>query len=52
MTSIHAGLPSVNHVTVDLIIFTCLDFREFVILELFVKSRICELSISMIVALL
>ena len=34
--------------TVDLVIFTYLDFREFVILGLFTKSRIRELSISMI----
>ena len=34
--------------TVDLIILACLDFREFVIFLLFVMSRICELSISMI----
>ena len=36
--------------TVDLVIFACLDFREFVILELYTKSRIRELSISMIVS--
>ena len=29
-------------------IFACSDFREFVILELCTKSRIRELSISMI----
>ena len=32
----------------DLVIFACLDFRDFVILGLFTKSRIYELSISMI----
>ena len=32
----------------DLVIFACLDFREFVILGLFTKSRNRELSISMI----
>ena len=37
-----------NLITVDLVIFACLGFREFVILELFTKSRIRELSISMI----
>ena len=35
-------------ITVDLVIFTCLDFREFFILKFFTKSRLCELSISMI----
>ena len=34
--------------TVDLVISACLDFREFVILGLFMKARICQLSISMI----
>ena len=38
--------------TLDFVIFECFDFREFVILGLFVKSRIRELSILMIVALL
>ena len=38
-----------NHLdTVDLIIFACLNFREFVILVLFTKSIIRELSILMI----
>ena len=32
----------------DQVIFACLDFRDFVILGLFTKSRIYELSISMI----
>ena len=36
------------NITVGLVIFACLDFREFVILGLFTKSRIGELSISMI----
>ena len=36
------------HNTVFRVIFACLGFREFVILELFTKSRIRELSISMI----
>ena len=34
--------------TVDLVIFACLDFREFVILRHFTKYRIRELSILMI----
>ena len=34
--------------TVDLVIFACLDFREFVVLGLFTRSRIRKLSISMI----
>ena len=34
--------------TIDLVIFACLDSREFVILGLFTKSRIRELSTSMI----
>ena len=34
--------------TVDLVIFACLDFREFVIWGLFTKSRILKCSISMI----
>ena len=29
-----------NVYTVDLLIFACLDFREFVILEIFAKSKI------------
>ena len=33
--------------TVDLVIFMCLDFREFVILELFMKSRTYKVSILM-----
>ena len=37
-----------SKITVDLVIFACLDFREFVIWGLFTKSRIRELSISMI----
>ena len=32
----------------DLVIFACLDFREFVIFELLAKSRIRELPILMI----
>ena len=35
-------------ITVDPVIFACLDFREFVILGLFAMSRIRKLSISMI----
>ena len=31
--------------TVDLVIFACLDFREFVILWLYTKSRIREITI-------
>ena len=31
--------------TVDIVIFVCLDFREFVILGLFTSARIRELSI-------
>ena len=38
--------------TVDLVIFACFYFREFIISELFMKSRILELSILMIVVLL
>ena len=38
-------MASENIHTVDLLIFACLDFREFVIFGLFVKSRIRELSI-------
>ena len=34
--------------TVDLVIFACLDYREFVILGLFTKFRTRKLSISMI----
>ena len=34
--------------TVNLVIFACLDGREFVVLRLFKKSRIRELTISMI----
>ena len=34
--------------TVDLVIFACLDFYAFIILRLFVMSRICELLMSMI----
>ena len=34
--------------TVDLVIFACLDFREFVIFGLFAKSRIREILTSMI----
>ena len=34
--------------TVDLVISVCLDFREFGILGLFMKARICQLSIFMI----
>ena len=34
--------------TVDLVIFACLNFREFVILRLFARSRLRELSILMI----
>ena len=34
--------------TVDLVIIACLDFREFVIFELFTQSKIRKLSISMI----
>ena len=34
--------------TVDLVIFACLDFREFVIWGLFTKSRILKCSILMI----
>ena len=34
--------------TVDLVILVCLNFRKFVILGLFMKSRICELMILMI----
>ena len=34
--------------SVDLVIFACLDFREFVILGLYTKSRIRELAILMI----
>ena len=34
--------------TVDLVIFACLGFREFVILGLYTKSRIRQLSIQMI----
>ena len=34
--------------TVDLVISACLDFREFGILGLFMKARICQLSIFMI----
>ena len=32
----------------DLVIFACLDFREFVTLGFFTKSRIRELSMSML----
>ena len=35
-------------ITVDMVIFASSDFREFVILRLFAKSRIRELSISII----
>ena len=38
--------------TTDLVIFACLDFREYANFGLFVKPRIRKLSISMIVALL
>ena len=34
-----------NSYTVDLVIFACLDFREFVILGPHTKSRIRELTI-------
>ena len=34
--------------TVEQVIIACLDFRDFVILKLFGKSKIRELSISMI----
>ena len=34
--------------TIDLVIFACLDFREFMIFGLFTKSKIRELSILMI----
>ena len=34
--------------TVDLVFFGCLDFREFVIVGLFTKSRIQEFAISLI----
>ena len=30
--------------TVDLVIFVCLNFREFLILVLFTEFRICEFS--------
>ena len=42
------GVQGLYNTTVDLVIFACLDFREFVIFGLFTKSRIRELSISMI----
>ena len=45
-------LNSLDRNTVDLVIFACLNYREFLIFELFMKPGICELSISMIVALL
>ena len=31
--------------TVDLVIFSCLNFREFIILGLFTKSRIRQFSL-------
>ena len=34
--------------TIDLVFFSCLDFREFAVLGLFTKSRIRESSIWMI----
>ena len=34
--------------TVDVVMFACLDFREFVTLGFLTKSRIRELSMSMI----
>ena len=41
-------MSSQEYYTVDLVIFAYLDFREFVILGLSTKSRIHELSISII----
>ena len=38
--------------TVNLVFFMCLDFREFVILGLYTKFRIRELSAWMIITLL
>ena len=42
MTKAYICAPAVN--TVDLVIFTCLNFREFLILGLFMKLRIREFS--------
>ena len=39
---------NISQYTVDLVIFASLDFCEFVILGLFSKSRIRQLSTSMI----
>ena len=36
------------YTAVDLAIFACLDFRKFVVMGLFTKSRIRELSFSML----
>ena len=47
---VHRDVIISSSITVDLVIFACLDFREFMILELFVESRIRALSISLIVA--
>ena len=46
--NIFHGVRVQSFMRLDLVIFACSDFREFVILGVFVMSRICELSISMI----
>ena len=46
----YAGLIHIFCDIVDLVIFASLNFREFVILGLFMKFKIRELSISMIVS--
>ena len=48
LTTLFAGHHITTTYTVDLVIFACSDLREFVILGFFTKSRISELSISMI----
>ena len=42
----HAGrrVCFIKHITVNLVIFACLNFREFLILGLFTKFRIHEFS--------
>ena len=48
MAVLYANIVYLHTVHVDLVIFACLDVHEFAVLRLFTKSRISELSVSMI----